>query len=118
MEAEKLVFDMKWNFLDNSCGELIINTGLEVIFNTAFSSKLLFRSTSWNAETLLTVTECKAGVTLNQVKQITFLAAPSSSRRLVVRWSFGPSVRGLCEKVTFRVLNGNLNLPTHLPMRQ
>ena len=68
MKAEELEFDMKWNFLENSCGELIINTGSEVLFNTAFLSELLFRSTPWNAET-----EWKAGVTLNQVKQITFL---------------------------------------------
>ena len=40
-----------------------------------------------------------------------FLAALSSSRSLVV----GPS-EDLCEKVTFRVLNGNLNLPTYLPL--
>ena len=54
------------------------------------------------------------------------LAALSSSRSLDVGWSVGPSVRPsvrpsvgeLCENVTFRVLNGNLNLPTYLPMRQ
>ena len=43
-----------------------------------------------------------------------FLAAPSSSRRLFVR----PLVGDLCEKVTIRVSNGNLNLPTYRPMRQ
>ena len=55
-----------------------------------------------------------------------FLAALSSSRSLVVgpsiRRSVGPSVGRsvghLCEKVTIRVLNGNLNLPTYLPMQQ
>ena len=49
-----------------------------------------------------------------------FLAAQSSSRSLVVGPSVGPSVgptvcssvRDVCEKVTFRVSNGNLNLPT------
>ena len=42
--------------------------------------------------------------------QITFLAALSSSRRLVVGRSVGPLVgplEDLCEKVTFRVPNGN-----------
>ena len=37
----------------------------------------------------------------------------------LVRPSIRPSVRrseDLCEKVTFRVLNGNLNLPTYLPL--
>ena len=46
-----------------------------------------------------------------------FLAALSSSRSLVVRRlvrpSVGPSVGELCEKVTFRILNGNLNVPTY-----
>jgi hypothetical protein len=36
-----------------------------------------------------------------------FLAALSSSRSLVVRPSVGWSVGNLCEKVTFRVSNGN-----------
>ena len=49
---------------------------------------------------------------------VAFLAALSSSRSLVVRPSVRWSVGGLCEKVTFRVLNCNLNLPTYLPMRQ
>ena len=44
----------------------------------------------------------------------------SSSRSVVVGPSVGPLVRlsvgDLCEKVTFRVLNGNLNLPTYLPI--
>ena len=35
------------------------------------------------------------------------LAAQSSSRRLVVRRSVGRSVGKICEKVTFRVSNGN-----------
>ena len=30
VEAEELVFDMKWKFLEESCGELIIDTGSEV----------------------------------------------------------------------------------------
>ena len=30
VEAEELVFDMKWKFLESSCGELIIDTGSEV----------------------------------------------------------------------------------------
>ena len=51
-----------------------------------------------------------------QVKQ--FLAAQSSSRSLVVGWSVRPLVRHLCEKVTIRVSNGNLNLPTYLRMQQ
>ena len=51
------------------------------------------------------------------------LAALSSSRSLVARWLVGPSVGWsvghLCEKVTFRVSNGNFNinkayLPTYL----
>ena len=55
-----------------------------------------------------------------------FLAALSSSRRLdvcpsvgrSVRRSVAPSVREVWEKVTFRVSNGNLNLPkTYLLMR-
>ena len=51
---------------------------------------------------------------------IEFLAALSSSRSLVVGWSVGLlvglSVLDLCEKVTFRVSNGNCNLPkTYLP---
>ena len=41
-----------------------------------------------------------------------FLAALSSSRSPVVGPSVRPSVGELCEKVTFRVLNSNLNLPT------
>ena len=57
MEAEELVFVMKWNFLDKSCGKLIINTGSEVVSNRAFSSKLILRSIPWSGETLLTVTE-------------------------------------------------------------
>ena len=45
-----------------------------------------------------------------------FLAALSSSRRLVVRPSVRRSVREVCEKKTFRVSNGNINLPkTYLP---
>ena len=53
-------------------------------------------------------------------KFVCFLAPLSSSRSLVVGWSVGPSaglsVTHLCEKVTFRVSNGNLNLPkTYLP---
>ena len=51
---------------------------------------------------LLILTDCR-----------TFLAALSSSRSVVVGPSVGPSVGGLCEKVTFRILNGNLNLPTY-----
>ena len=47
-----------------------------------------------------------------------FLAALSSSRSVVVGPLVGWLVGGLCEKVTFRVLNGNLNLPTYLPMQQ
>ena len=54
---------------------------------------------------------------------VVFLAAPTSSRTyrsLVVGWLVGPkvgwSVGDLCEKVTFRVSTGNLNLPTYLPM--
>ena len=47
-----------------------------------------------------------------------FLAALSSSRSVVVCRSVCRSVRHLCEKVIFTVLNGNLNLPTYLPMRQ
>ena len=57
MEAEELVFVTKWNFLDKSCGKLIINTGSEVVSNRAFSSKLILRSIPWSGETLLTVTE-------------------------------------------------------------
>ena len=56
----------------------------------------------------------------NQSLTILFLAALSSSRRLVVGWLVRWLVRwseDLCEKVTFRVLNCNLNLPTYLPMR-
>ena len=45
-----------------------------------------------------------------------FLADLSSSRSLVVGPSVRPSVGQLCEKVTFRVSNGNFNLPTYLPM--
>ena len=49
-----------------------------------------------------------------------FLAAPSSSRSLIVGWFVGwlvrPSVRGLCDKVTFRVSNSDLYLPTYLPI--
>ena len=45
-----------------------------------------------------------------------FLAALSSSRSLVVGSFVGPSVRHFCEKVTLRVSNGYLNLPTYLPM--
>ena len=36
-----------------------------------------------------------------------FLAALSSSRSLVVGPSVGPSVRHVCEKVTFRVSKGS-----------
>ena len=64
-----MVFDMKWKFLDDSCGELIINTGSEVAFiHIAFSSKSSSRSTLWNVETLLKATQWKAGVTLSQVR--------------------------------------------------
>ena len=53
-----------------------------------------------------------------QSKNFTFLAAPSSSRGIVVgrsvRQSVGQSVGHFCEKVTFRVLNGTLTLPTYL----
>ena len=42
-----------------------------------------------------------------------FLAAPSSSTRLVVRRSILRSVGDLCEKVTLRVSNSNLNVPTY-----
>ena len=60
---------MKWKFLEDSCGELIINTGSEVVLDTAFPSKILLsRSTLWNAETLLKVTQWKAGATLSQVR--------------------------------------------------
>ena len=46
----------------------------------------------------------------------TFLATMVSSKSLVVCPSVGLSVGQLCEKVTFRVSNGNLNLPkTYLP---
>ena len=51
---------------------------------------------------------------------ISFLAALSSSRSLVVGWLVGPSVRlsdTFVKKVTLRVSNGNLNLPTYLPMQ-
>jgi hypothetical protein len=63
----------------------------------------------------------------------TFLVAPSSSRSLVVSFLaaaaavaaalevyllVGRVVAGLCEKVTFRVSNGYLNLPIYLPMAQ
>ena len=48
------------------------------------------------------------------------LAAPSSSRSLVVgqsvSWAVRPLVGHRCEKVAFRVSDGNLNLPTYLPM--
>ena len=55
------------------------------------------------------------------MSNVAFLSAPSSSRSLVVgpsvRWSVRQSVRQsvghLCEKVTFRLSNGNLNLPTY-----
>ena len=53
------------------------------------------------------------------VLAVSFLAALSSSRSVVVCPSVGPSVGpsgDLCEKVIFRVLNGNLNLPIYLPM--
>ena len=43
------------------------------------------------------------------VKRSLFLAALSSSRSVVVGRSVGPSVRHLCEKVIFTVLNGNLS---------
>ena len=49
---------------------------------------------------------------------IPLLAALSSSRSVVVGLLVRPSVRHLCEKVIFTVLNGNLNLPTYLPMQQ
>ena len=63
------------------------------------------------------------------VTLVYFLAALRSCRSVVVRRSVCPSVRPsvrlsvrrsvyLSEKVIFRVLNGNLNLPTYLPMRQ
>ena len=59
--------------------------------------------------------------TINKLNLI-FLAALSSSRRVVVGRSVGrsvgPSVGKVCEKVTFSVLIGNSNLPTYLPMRQ
>ena len=42
--------------------------------------------------------------------QVLLLAALTSSRSLVVCWFIGMSV-DICEKVTFRVLNGNCNLP-------
>ena len=48
--------------------------------------------------------------------EIYFFAALSSSRSVVVRRSVRPSVGGLCEKVTFRVLNGNISLLTYLAM--
>ena len=51
-----------------------------------------------------------------------FLAAPRYFRSLVigrsVRWSVGWSVNHLCEKVTFKVQNGKVNLPTYLPLQQ
>ena len=50
------------------------------------------------------------------------VAAPSSSKSLVVGRLVRPSVcwsvEQLCEKVTFRVSNGNLKLPLYLPMQQ
>jgi hypothetical protein len=65
-------------------------------------------------------------VIFNFSSEFGFLAALNSSRSVVVgrsvgplvRWSVGPSVGHLCEKVIFKVLNGNINLPTYLPMRQ
>ena len=45
-----------------------------------------------------------------------FVATLSSSRSIVVGWLVGPSVRWsvhLCENVTFKLSNGNLNLPTY-----
>ena len=52
---------------------------------------------------------------------IVFLAAPSSSRRLVVTPLFGRSVGwyvGRSESFLKKLSNGNLNLPTYLPMWQ
>ena len=58
---------------------------------------------------------------INNIHNKEFLAALSSSRSVVVGRSVGrsvgPLVGHLCEKVTFRVLNCNLNLPTYLPMQ-
>ena len=52
------------------------------------------------------------------ILQTGFLAAPSSSRSLVVGRSVGrlvgPSVRHLCEKGIFRVSDCNLKLPMQL----
>ena len=68
VEAEELVFDMKWKFLESSCGELIIDTGSEVTSTSGFSSESLSRSTPWTVETPLKATQWKAGATLRQVK--------------------------------------------------
>ena len=75
---------------------------------------------------------CNVCVVKVFINFITFLVAPSSSRSLVVSFLaaaaaaaalevyllVGRVVAGLCEKVTFRVSNGYLNLPFYLPMAQ
>ena len=61
---------------------------------------------------------CMYMVEVMLVRMVPFLAALSSSRSLVVRRLVGPSVREVCEKVTFRVSNGYFNLPSDPPMIQ
>ena len=77
----------------------------------------LFRFEDWPSKLLSTgpvLFSTKSSFSLFSVQSYAFLAALSSSRSLVVRRLVGH----LCEKLTFRVLNGNLNHPTYLPLSQ
>ena len=49
---------------------------------------------------------------------VSFLAAAAAAAALEVYLLVGRVIAGLCEKVTFRVSNGYLNLPIYLPMAQ